>query len=58
MNYPKGINKVKLMNSINVSESTLYQDIKEVKNIFDKYDLKLIYNFSKGYENENHRERK
>ena len=49
MNYPKGINKVKLMNSINVSESTLYQDIKEVKNIFDKYDLKLIYDFSKGY---------
>ena len=47
MNYPKGINKVKLMNSINVSESTLYQDIKEVKNIFDKYDLKLIYDFSK-----------
>ena len=40
MNYPKGINKVKLMNSINVSESTLYPILKRL----EAQDLLKTYN--------------
>lgn len=43
------VKKKKLQSTLNVSDSTLYLDLKEVKKIIGRYNLELVYKSGPGY---------
>lgn len=49
LNNPHYVKKKKIQSTLNVSDSTLYLDLKEVKKIIARYDLELMYKSGSGY---------
>lgn len=49
LNNQHYVKKKKIQSSLNVSDSTLYLDLKEVKKIIARYNLELVYKSGSGY---------
>lgn len=49
LNNPHFVKKKKIQSTLNVSDSTLYLDLKEVKRIIGRYNLELVYKSGPGY---------
>lgn len=49
LNNPHYVKKKKIQSTLNVSDSTLYLDLKEVKKIIGRYNLELMYKSGSGY---------